>query len=245
MSKYFAYNLEIQFFKLYKNMFKNIIKSIPNVYFKDSVLSDQREIETIIDRELAELEPKIKTWSAALVAFSQKTFNQKILSVLPLKYKRRFNLETIKLILKRPILTETLDKFYYSIKLYNEQIKQELLQRTLPITMKAVEQGASMKTVAKELETLYGWSESKASLHASTSTANILSSVDRQHFVANKLEWYIWSASNDERVRASHSSLNDTRRKLGEDIEPGQEFRCRCTKLPDEQEVLKAIFPNE
>jgi len=251
MNKYFPTNLEIQFYKLWKNKLYSIVDGIIKIFnreFRDDVTIDsvdsiQNEIETLVNDRLKELTPAIQQWGGSLVAFSNVAFSKKILEVLPLKFKRKYTIETIKLIINKPQVQNTLTEFYYSNKIYSDQIKNELLQKTLPLSIKTVEQGASMKTLKEELKTFYQWSDKKATLHAQTSVANVLGAVDRQHFVANKLEEYIWSSSNDERVRASHRSLNGTRRKLGEGIEPASEFRCRCTKLPVQEEVMKSLFP--
>lgn len=242
INKYYPVNLEIQFYKIYKNCFYKIIDSLPKIYFKDSTISTQNEIETEIEKQFNAMTPLIASWSNDLVKFANKSFKQKISATLKLKTGKKYTIEALQLALKQPQLETVLRDYYYSLNIYKDSVKAELLQKTLPVTVQAVERGASMKTVKKELMDLYSWSDKKASLHASTSVANILSAVDREHYTQNGLEYYIWSTSNDQRVRPTHRALNGMKRKLGEGIEPGQEFRCRCTKLPDPNEIERKLF---
>jgi len=243
---YYPLNLEIQFFNEYKKVFKKIISDIKKLYEikrDDEVIMTQNQIETIINNEFKGLQNIYGYYFYEVSKFTKKGFYRKILDVVKTdrKLRNKYTIEALNVVLKEPETANLLERFYYTNNIYNTQVKEELLQKTLSLSIQAVEQGKSMKTLSKELQEIYSWSEKKASLHAQTQISNLYGILERERYTKNGFKRYIWSTSKDGRVRPSHKALEGQVRNFGDIPEPNQEFRCRCTRLPVFEDVLDLI----
>jgi SPP1 gp7 family putative phage head morphogenesis protein len=240
---FYPINIELKFFKLWREFLKKLIAGIKSIYWRDDIIFTQKEIEQYFEKEYFNIQQQLPFLFSEIVAFSKSTFYKKLMKVINKNrfLREKYTIEALKIKLNDIDTSKYLEEFIYKNNIYKEQLKNELLQRTLPITSRAIEKGESIKTISNSLQEVYGWAESKASLHASTQTANILGVINRQRFLANGLKHYIWSTSRDNRVRPSHRALEGTKRKWGEGLEPGQDFRCRCVALPVEEEVISIL----
>lgn len=87
----------------------------------------------------------------------------------------------------------------------------------------------------------YGVTKRKAAFLADQETGLLVSKYREQQQRAAGIRNYIWSTSNDERVRPDHRALDGqkfswdskpvTNRANGDRNHPGEDFRCRCVAL--------------
>lgn len=82
-------------------------------------------------------------------------------------------------------------------------------------------------------------SESRAELIARDQTLKLNGQLNKIRQTNAGIARYVWSTSNDERVRESHRELdgqefswNDPPLIEGEPLNPGDDFQCRCIALP-------------
>lgn len=89
------------------------------------------------------------------------------------------------------------------------------------------------------LEERFEVSQSRAEFWAVDQTLKINSQVTQTRYRAAGIDRYVWTTSQDERVRESHAELDGKVFTLdnppiveGEAASPGTQYRCRCTAYP-------------
>ena len=103
--------------------------------------------------------------------------------------------------------------------------------------------GIRAEELAKTLQEEIGFGKTRATLIAVNETLTLAGELNKQRQVALGLQEYVWSTSNDERVRSSHAELdgqtfswNDPPVGGGTSPEerghPGSGIRCRCVAIP-------------
>lgn len=104
-----------------------------------------------------------------------------------------------------------------------------------------VEQGASNKSISQYLQDNYKMTQKKSLFIARQESSLLLSEYSKQQYLNNGIKKYIWSTSNDERVRKLHRELNNTIQEFnnppiddtnGKRHNPGENFNCRCVAIP-------------
>lgn len=240
---FYPINTELKFFKLWKLFLKKLIEGIKGIYWRDDIIFTQKEIEQYFEKEYFNIQKQLPFLFYEIAEFSKKSFYKKIQKVINKNkiLREKYTIEALKIKIKDIDMSNYLEEFMYKNNIYKEQLKNELLQKTLPITSRAIEKGESIKKISQSLQEVYGWAENKAALHSATQVGNILGALNRQRFLDNGLKYYIWSTSRDNRVRPLHRSLEGTKRKFGEGLEPGQDFRCRCVALPVDEEIVNIL----
>ena len=107
---------------------------------------------------------------------------------------------------------------------------------------KLLDEGYSMRheTLAKEIaRQLEDVSVSRAESLARTAVLNINSKITTARMEAAGVEEFVWTTSQDERVRESHAELEGQTFRYddppvvdGEEALPGSQWNCRCTAFP-------------
>ncbi len=102
--------------------------------------------------------------------------------------------------------------------------------------------GHRVETLADELEwQIEDVSSSRAELIARDQTLKLNSLVTKERHAAAGIESYVWTTSNDERVRETHEALEgqefrwDDPPEVNDDGDtghPGEDFQCRCIAFP-------------
>lgn len=103
-------------------------------------------------------------------------------------------------------------------------------------------EGTRVETIARAFEEQLGVTDRHARLLARDQTAKLNASTMRADFTAAGIDSYVWSTSEDERVREDHRELDGTTwqwsdppvadQRTGERGHPGEVFQCRCVPLP-------------
>lgn len=93
--------------------------------------------------------------------------------------------------------------------------------------------------VAKVLEERFGVSKSRAEFWAVDQSLKLNAQINRERFEAAGISQYVWTTSNDERVRETHRDLDgqiysfdDPPSIDGRPLNPGEDYLCRCTPYP-------------
>lgn len=98
--------------------------------------------------------------------------------------------------------------------------------------------GSRWETIAEKLEQqIEGVDERRAELIARDQVLTLNAQITRERMVAADIDSYVWTTSNDERVREEHEALEGqvfTWESGGDPEEghPGEPINCRCTAFP-------------
>lgn len=113
----------------------------------------------------------------------------------------------------------------------------------------AFDAGMNTTDLAKAIQDIYGTSRQHARFIARDQCAKLNGEIQRQQQLDSGITHYIWSTSDDERVRSCHAELDgkvfswndppemwyDTKKGrvyTGRFCHPGQDFQCRCVGRP-------------
>lgn len=97
--------------------------------------------------------------------------------------------------------------------------------------------GRRAESIAKDIENAVNVSESRAELIARDQVLKLHAKVTRYRQMSAKIKKYVWTTSNDERVRPEHEELEgETFSWDGEgdpeEGHPGDAVNCRCVAYP-------------
>lgn len=103
-------------------------------------------------------------------------------------------------------------------------------------------QGSRVEAIRKEIEERLGVVRSRAELIARDQTLKLYGQIQEERQQAAGVERYVWSTSDDERVRPDHEDLDGTTqswdsppivdKRTGRRAHPGGDFQCRCAAIP-------------
>lgn len=126
-----------------------------------------------------------------------------------------------------------------SIKNFAQERIPELRRR---VEQNAFEFGGRTDRLAKIIEAEFGVTKRKAEFLADQETGLLVSKYRAAKYQKIGIKEYIWSTSQDARVRDSHKVLNGHKfsfaappcvdRKTGRRCNPGEDYRCRCVPRP-------------
>lgn len=106
--------------------------------------------------------------------------------------------------------------------------------------------GRSVRDITKEIEAVTLVSKSRANLIARDQILKLHSNITKNRQTRAGVRRYIWTTSNDERVRDAHSDLDGTTQSWdappissddGSQNHPGEDYQCRCIAFP----VIEAL----
>lgn len=136
--------------------------------------------------------------------------------------------------------------------------EQDLRRRVERVLQDPLNQGRSVAEIAKLLEEQAGYSRSRAELTARDQTLKLYGQIQEQRQTSAGITKYIWTTSQDERVREDHRELDGTvqewanppiaDKRTGLRGHPGEIWQCRCTAVPvldDDAETGGAAPPPE
>lgn len=128
-----------------------------------------------------------------------------------------------------------------SIKNFAQERIPELRRR---VEENVLEHGGRTDRLAKILEAEFGVTKRKAEFLADQETGLLVSKYRETKYTQLGIRDYLWSTSNDSRVRPSHRVLNGKKFSfaVGANVaepgkparycNPGQDYRCRCVPRP-------------
>lgn len=104
----------------------------------------------------------------------------------------------------------------------------------------ATAHGWAMPELRKAVEERFGVAQSHADLIARDQTLKLNAQITQHRQTSAGISEYVWSTSNDERVRDEHAELDGTRHRWddppvatadGERGHPGELWQCRCVAV--------------
>lgn len=134
------------------------------------------------------------------------------------------------------------DDFINNLDLYIKDFAAERIPLLRERVLQNVAAGARTDRLAKILEAEFGVSQRKAEFLADQETGLLVSKYRQARYDSIGVQEYIWSTSQDERVRPDHVALHNRRfsysqppitdRATGRRNNPGEDYRCRCVAKP-------------
>lgn len=110
------------------------------------------------------------------------------------------------------------------------------------IVLEGYRNGVPTTRLVKEIQKVYSINKRHARLIARDQIAKLNGQIAKMQQEDAGVTEYVWSTSNDQRVRESHRALNNKRfkwseppivdEKTGRRCHPGQDYQCRCCALP-------------
>lgn len=150
-----------------------------------------------------------------------------------------------------PYLRQQLEMFTEDNTRLITSLAQEHLDQVSGIVMRAARTGQRVESLADELQTRFGVTESKAELLARDQVGKLNGELTQLRQESVGITEYEWSTSRDERVRTRHAELEGTSHgwndppvvdeRSGRRAHPGQDFQCRCTAVPKVDDLLDAL----
>lgn len=120
-------------------------------------------------------------------------------------------------------------------------LPQESLGKMREIVMEGYRTGETTTIIVRKLQRAYSIDRRHAQLLARDQIAKLNSNIAQRQQRDAGVEEYIWSTSEDARVRESHRRLNGKRirwddppvvdERTGRRCHPGEDYECRCVAL--------------
>lgn len=124
-------------------------------------------------------------------------------------------------------------------------LQQTQVEQLRDVLEQATEEGWHVKQLREAVEERFDVTKSHADLIARDQTLKLNGQLTQARQTSVGISEYIWSTSDDERVRdgekggADHKALDGTRQSwadppdngVGERVHPGEDFQCRCTAV--------------
>ena len=168
---------------------------------------------------------------------------------------RKLSIREWKKVVKTTLGINILDDYYmgeFYKQIINTWIDENIgLISTLPqdslgemkeIVKKGFTNGTTTTEITKELQNRYNITKRRARLIARDQIGKLYSKITKKQQTDAGITEYIWSTSQDNRVRDSHRHLNKTTQKWGNPpivdektgrrCHPGEDYQCRCIALP-------------
>lgn len=119
-------------------------------------------------------------------------------------------------------------------------VPKETLDQMQQIVTEGYRKGKSTTQISKEVRERYGVGKRKANLLARDQIAKLNGQLAQKQQQDAGCEEYIWSTSEDSRVRDSHRVLDGKKFRWdtppdvggGRHCNPGEDYQCRCVALP-------------
>lgn len=115
-------------------------------------------------------------------------------------------------------------------------IPAEYLKQVEQIIFTETTQGSSSQSMIKQLRKVGAKTDDRARLIARDQTAKLNGELNKDRQENLGVEEYIWSTSDDERVRPSHKAHDGKRFRWDtpppDTGHPGQDIQCRCVAMP-------------
>jgi len=151
-------------------------------------------------------------------------------------HKKEFNRETRSLLGINPITSETWlpglsDSWVANNVRLITSISSQYFTQIEGIVRRGVETGDSTKKIQDELIERFRVTRNRARLIARDQINKYYGKLDRARSQDIGITHFIWITAGDERVRTSHSILNNRRfswRTGADGLFPGQDIQCRC-----------------
>jgi SPP1 gp7 family putative phage head morphogenesis protein len=122
------------------------------------------------------------------------------------------------------------------------QLEERARREVEAIITNPQRQGRRVEQVRAEIQERLNVTRSRAELIARDQTLKMYGQIQEERQTAAGIERYVWSTSDDERVRPDHEDLDGTEqrwdsppivdKRTGRREHPGLDFQCRCSAVP-------------
>ena len=119
-----------------------------------------------------------------------------------------------------------------------QSLSADTIARVERATYDAVLQGKTVKDLRSQLTHEFGVLDSRAKLIARDQVSSLTADLNEIRHRQAGIDRYIWSTSNDERVRPRHQELDGKEYEYGkptgaeDGLPPGRPINCRCVAQP-------------
>ena len=208
---------------------------------------DNRDILTVIDSELTRIAEGFEKIQVSSF-LETKLLNMSVLA-------RNHKIREWKRIVRQTLGINIMDDYYkgeffrHSLQIWadtNVQLISSIPNAILTYVSDIVKDGyISGKTntaIGKAIQEKYGIERRHAQFIARDQMAKLNAEITQAQQKDAGIEEYVWSTSDDIRVRERHKELDGTRQKwseppvvdkrTGRREHPGQDYNCRCVALP-------------
>jgi len=123
-----------------------------------------------------------------------------------------------------------------------KSIDREYHDKIKTIILQGVRRGSSINDMAKEITNTSGASKARAKFIARDQAGSIHGDLTKVRQEQMGLKTFVWSTSDDERVRDSHAALDGqtfTWKDGADGLYPGKDYGCRCEAEPSEDELFE------
>lgn len=189
----------------------------------DAISSTSRKA---VERELLRLQKPLARAVEASFTLMAKTVNESTLK----------GIQALGIVVRRDVrIAELIDRAMRSNVMLIQEAASEIANKVSAILEIPTNSGLRAEELADQIRASTGVSESRAALIARDQTLKLSGNLTQARQVAAGVTSYIWSTSNDERVRPEHEALSgetfswDAPPDVGH---PGEDIQCRCVAIP-------------
>lgn len=132
-----------------------------------------------------------------------------------------------------------------------KSIPAELIDDVEAVVAPRVISGIRVEEIMKRVQERFDVSESRAQLIARDQVGKFNGELTQERHESLGVNEYVWSTSQDSRVRPDHADLNGRAfsydqppvvdQKSGRTANPGEDYQCRCQALPKVSSLLDAL----
>jgi len=143
-----------------------------------------------------------------------------------------------------PNLANKVDRFVADNVSLIKSIPNKYLDDVEAAVTRGVRGGKTSKQIAEDLRDVYDVGEARARMIARDQVGKFFGEVNRARQTALGIKGYTWRTSRDERVRATHATLEGKHFEWNDPPEvghPGEDYQCRCYPEPDLTPILEEM----
>ena len=122
-----------------------------------------------------------------------------------------------------------------------KSIPSQYTDKLEALVMNALQTGQTNQELAQEIKKLGHSTDYRARLIASDQMGKINGAINKKRQESMGVETYVWQSAKDERVRPDHEKKHGEKFRWDDPPSgghPGQPVRCRCTALPNYEDIL-------
>lgn len=122
------------------------------------------------------------------------------------------------------------------------QVQPRIQRAVQEVLAQPLDRGVRVEDIQKQLQEQFGIEERRAQLIARDQTLKLAGQLQEQRQTQAGIRRYVWTTSDDERVRPDHAALDGTVQewdappvidsRTGRRGHPGSDFQCRCNSDP-------------
>ena len=257
----YPYNVEVEYFKEFNRQLQAWIKEVYSGILQVARLdSPADDVNNYMDRALQawykisqDMELILGMYFMQVNRIQKKSFERQLNA-----FARQRN---VNIFARDPNLSSSLSVFIRENTLLIKNVGDDVAKKIELAVLEAIQKGTSTedlrRLIAPDIPSLRTtrvkagkeflltekeiakYAKNRASLIAVDQIGKANGQISKMRYQANGLDYYIWQTSGDNRVRPSHIIKDNTKRSWNDSPIPGSEIRCRCTAIPDIDEMIK------